>query len=196
MSVHIPKLELPALSLIGANLIPLFGVLFLGWSVASVLILYWLESLIIGAFNIPKILKTRGTTYDRVSTALFFFVHYGGFAAIHGLFVFTLFVAAEASDDTSTLIMYSFAVFSFVLSHYISLKTNFIDKRGFARRTPKDQMFIPYGRVVVMHLVIIFGGILVAKFGAPLYALLLLIALKTSLDLAAHLIEHRSKSTA
>ena len=196
MSAQRLKLEFPALSLIAANFMPLFGVLFLGWSVASVLVLYWLESLIIGAFNIPKIFKSRGSTYERTFTAFFFFIHYGGFTAIHGLFVFTLFAVVESSNNSTSLFVYGFAIFSFLLSHLISYKANFIGKREFARRTPKDQMFIPYGRVVIMHLVIIFGGLLVAKYGSPLYALLLLIALKTAIDLAAHMIEHRLKKTA
>ena len=50
----------------------------------------------------------------------------------------------------------------------------------------------PYGRVVVLHLTILFGGFGVQALGSPLWALLLLVVLKTGIDLAAHVREHRN----
>ena len=41
-------------ALIVANLIPLFGVLFLGWSVWNILVIYWLENGIAGVINVLK----------------------------------------------------------------------------------------------------------------------------------------------
>ena len=49
------------IALIVANLIPLVGVLFLGWSVWQILIIYWLENGIVGLFNILKMQKAEGT---------------------------------------------------------------------------------------------------------------------------------------
>jgi hypothetical protein len=51
-------------------------------------------------------------------------------------------------------------------------------------------MFRPYGRIVIMHLTIIFGGILIQSFGAPLLALLVMISLKILIDLTAHFRSH------
>lgn len=42
------RLKLSAGALIGSNLIPLLGVIFLGWSVYFIMILFWLENIIIG----------------------------------------------------------------------------------------------------------------------------------------------------
>lgn len=104
------------LALIAVNLLPLAGVLFWGWSLVLILVLYWLESGIVGVINIVKIALARGTgdgpavTIDRlgglkvdarqlvnVSTSLapgclvpFFILHYGIFWVVHGVFVFTL----------------------------------------------------------------------------------------------------------
>ena len=50
------KLDRSVWVLIGANLIPLFGVLAWDWSTFEVVILYWLENVIIGAINILKIM--------------------------------------------------------------------------------------------------------------------------------------------
>ena len=47
-------------SLIIANLMPIYGVLFLGWEVFDIIIFYWLETIIIGLFNIIKIAMAEG----------------------------------------------------------------------------------------------------------------------------------------
>ena len=48
-----------------------------------------------------------------------------------------------------------------------------------------------YGRVVVLHLTIIFGAIAIQALGAPIAALVILVAGKTLLDLGLHLRAHR-----
>lgn len=95
--------------LVGVNMIPLFGVLFLGWRLFPIMVLYWLENGIIGLFNLPKIARAPlgGLPYSgpdgpaqsifllgvfgRGFLMVFFVFHYGIFWAVHGLFVFVLF---------------------------------------------------------------------------------------------------------
>ncbi|HEX5013490.1 MAG TPA: DUF6498-containing protein [Candidatus Limnocylindrales bacterium] len=77
-------------SLVGlliANAIPLVGVLFFGWSLITILVLYWLENCIVGLWNVPRIALARGL--DPVNNVVtqaqntkafiipFFFIHYG-----------------------------------------------------------------------------------------------------------------------
>lgn len=88
--------------IIVGNLIPVFGVLFLGWSAGAILILYWLENFIVGVFTVPRILTAGGPApapgsvlggtplAARIPLALFFCVHYGLFWAVHGVFTFLL----------------------------------------------------------------------------------------------------------
>jgi hypothetical protein len=47
--------------LIAANAIPLVGVLFFGWSLLTILVLYWIENGIVGFWNVPKMLLARGS---------------------------------------------------------------------------------------------------------------------------------------
>jgi hypothetical protein len=47
-------------SLVLANLVPLAGVVWFGWSVRTVLIVYWLENGVVGAFNVLKMLHAEG----------------------------------------------------------------------------------------------------------------------------------------
>ena len=51
-------------------------------------------------------------------------------------------------------------------------------------------MMPPYGRIILMHVTIIFGGWLVLALGAPVMALVLLIVLKIISDVRAHDKEH------
>ena len=91
-------------ALVAVNLIPLAGVLLLGWRLSDLMLLYWLENGIIGGFTVLKILTSRapiGATepagrpvlvplahrLGAVGTAAFFSVHYGLFWAVHGVFV-------------------------------------------------------------------------------------------------------------
>ena len=50
-----------ALALVVANAIPLVGVLLFGWSLWTILVLYWLDNGITGFWTIPKILTARGS---------------------------------------------------------------------------------------------------------------------------------------
>jgi len=85
-----------SLVLIGVNLIPLYGVLKLGWPVFPILLLFWLENVVIGILNTLRMLLAD--PWDPVLWASkfimipFFCIHYGMFTAIHGMFVIRLFV--------------------------------------------------------------------------------------------------------
>jgi hypothetical protein len=54
-----------AIVLLLANAIPLVGVLFFGWSLLTILVLYWVENGIIGLWNVPKLALARGSAIPR-----------------------------------------------------------------------------------------------------------------------------------
>jgi len=78
-----------ALFLLAVNLIPLFGVLFAGWDLFLLMMLYWMETGIIGFWHLLKL----GVEAKWFSLFLvpFFTVHFGGFMAGHFLFLWMLF---------------------------------------------------------------------------------------------------------
>ena len=49
------------LALLAVNLVPLAGVLWWNWSLLAVLVIYWLESGVVGLANVPKILLASGS---------------------------------------------------------------------------------------------------------------------------------------
>jgi len=188
-------------ALIAANLIPLAGVLAGGWRVFDVLLLFWAENVIIGVFNVLRMLvvATRREP-GAVGLALFFTLHYGIFTIVHGVFVVTLFgppaespLPAFAALAAPGLVL---PLAALVASHGVSFLANFVFGGEMDRVSAGALMAAPYGRVVVLHVTIIFGGFAVAASGAPVLALALLVALKIVVDLAAHLAEHRGMAKA
>jgi hypothetical protein len=242
-----PRLAVAAL--IAANLLPLPGVLLLGWDAASLFFVYWLESAVVGLYNLLRMAMAQGTgdirnpvrsgatgtvdveqieqarrelaeRHPRAARLLeralavaaaasdepdaatrptpagvqligklfmlpFFIVHYGIFMAVHLTFLFSLFGPPRLPPWQAALV-----AAALLASHGLSYLVHFIGRQEYLWVTPQDQMGRPYGRVVVMHLTILFGGFLVMQFGAPAAALIVLVALKLGIDLAAHLRAH------
>jgi len=75
-------------------------------------------------------------------------------------------------------------------SHLFSFGWNYLVRGEFRRAKLAELMSKPYGRVVVLHIAIILGGIGAIALGSPLWALVVLLALKIGLDLKAHVKEH------
>jgi hypothetical protein len=269
----------PAIALLLANAIPLVGVLFFGWSLITILVLFWIENGIVGFWNVPRILLARQSIaeslpgmvryagFDKAESAeaaallesrmreaqaqmtietsrgvrtinpsalllgrlggiahavlaVFFLIHYGLFWLVHGIFVFALPTffggsRAECIGGITTLppgfppgsdlgglqacgtpygeVVWSnvaIAAVALFLSHGASFLLNYVGGREYLTTSPARQMAAPYGRVVVLHLTIIFGAMAVAVLGAPIAALVVLVVLKTAFDLRLHLREH------
>ncbi len=192
-----------ALALVAANLVPLAGVLFFGWSVFSTLLLFWVENVIVGAFNVLRMLVAQPQIPAMWAAKLFmipfFTFHYGMFVTVHGLFVLTLFGGGFTGRGLPTAATFAHAVqvagvapavWGLALSHGVSFAFNYIGTGQYKSALVPALMFRPYGRVMVLHIVILGGGFLVTMLGSPLIPLALLVVLKTGLDLFSHLREH------
>ena len=181
--------------LVIANLVPLAGVIIENWDIGDIMLLFWLESAIIGFFNILKMLRISG------GIALFYSIcfigHFGAFMAVHLMFIFSLFIEAEGISSTLPEVLAIFktlwlGIFALIISHGFSFKQNFINNREYLKLSLKDQMHKPYSRIMLMHVTLIFGGFLVLALDSRLLALTLLIGMKIVVDIKAHIKEHRS----
>lgn len=180
------------LFLILVNIVPLVGAILFGWDVGFLMLLYWLETIVIGVFNIPKLLTSAGgrsgtplwvSLAGNLFLTAFFCVHYGMFNFGHYMFLQGFFDFPPIGRDLLI------ALAGLTLSHAFSLVVNWFGKAEYRTALVNEQMFKPYIRVVVMHVTIIFGGIF-AALGGGLVTLTLLIVLKTGADIAAHAITH------
>jgi len=185
------------LALIIANLVPVAGTLFWGWDLSDVLVLYWAESAVIGFFNICKIIMIG--KFAALFAVPFFIGHFGGFMAVHFLFLYTIFVKGiqGMNDPGNDLIDVARlfvglwpALAALFISHAYSFYVNFIRRAEYRRRTVGNQMSEPYSRIVFMQLVLIFGGGLSMIIGQTGPVLTGVIALKIFLDVKAHIREH------
>jgi hypothetical protein len=124
----------------------------------------------------------------------FFIIHYGMFCYGHGVFVFSLFsdgtLSSGAKDATEALKLLTpamlLAIGLLAASHLFSFLSNFLIGGEYKRTNPAALMMRPYGRIVVLHITIILGGMLAMAFGDPIGLLIVLIVLKTGVDLAMH----------
>ena len=209
-------------ALLVANAVPLLGVLLLGWNVWTILIIYWLENGVVGIFNVLKMARVEGTDAAGAAVAMigrgmsgsgaakatmipFFIMHYGMFWVVHGIFVLTLpqFLAfggegvgsESGSELFSDPLAIAIVLIGLFISHGLSYRLNFIGRGEYRRTTVARQMGAPYGRLVVLHVTIIFGALAIAFSGAPEAAVVVLVVLKTALDLGLHLAEHRGAET-
>jgi len=219
------------IALVGSNLFPLLGVLVFGWSIQGLLVVYWLESGIIGLLNIPKILSAHGAetsasrsqaaqlksggetvtlpdppeivpetpTWRRENwgVALFFTKHYGLFWLAHGVVIgiFPLIATGMEFVPRAALPTMAVGAGAVGVSHYVSYRQNYLGSGEWQTVPPGRRVNSPYSRVLLIHLTIIFGAFVVTIIDAPLGAVVVMIELKTALDIRGHLREHGHDST-
>lgn len=162
--------EPPALVAIGFNLVPAVCVLLFGWSPAILLLLYWAENVVIGVFQIFRMLVVGGRDgvlafFGAIFGAAFFAVHYGLFCLAHGLFVLTFLGFEHGLENTAEM-----------PEHVLLNLSDFMDWRGFLIalaaivalqavsfgqwllrgewRSADEGAIVtePYGRIVALHL--------------------------------------------
>lgn len=203
------RLILPLLNLVGGvwrnppvivvlllNLIPAACVLWLGWSILPLLLLYWLENLVVGAINV---LKIAASARDKPNGAVqaaglipFFILHYGLFCVVHG--VFTVLIGGGAFDDRNPMTDLSalwadresflWALAGITALHLVNLFM-WMKQEGWRQVEPQTQMFEPYGRIIVLHITILGGAFLIDATGAPASAIILLAVVKTVIEVLA-----------
>ena len=83
-----------------------------------------------------------------------------------------------------------YPILSLVLSHGFSYVWNYLKYGEYKTAALQVLMTRPYSRIIILHLTVIFGGILVMILQSPGAGLFLLIALKIAFDLTAHVREH------
>jgi hypothetical protein len=188
---------------IGSAAVIAWGVLVLGWSVFVVMALFWFENVVIGGFNVLRMLVSGARMggagiVGAVFMSAFFTVHYGLFTAVHGVFVVMLFGMPELGREvmngglsgpltqmTERLFTDSegwLAILAIIAMHAVS----FVQWAFATREQPtplKELMGAPYGRMVVLHITLIAGGFLIMSLHAPVLGVLLLLALKLGYDL-------------
>jgi hypothetical protein len=183
------------------NLATIVGTVLQGWNITDLLWIYWGQSVVIGYYNVHRIVdldrfSTDGfirsirpvepTCETQRCTAVCFALHYGLFHLVYGIFLLTTFRIHPGFPVTGV----SLCILAFWFTHRFSYRFN----RERDRAVPNigSLMFFPYVRIIPMNLVILLGGPIA---GNDMFALVLLLLLKTAVDVAVHVIEHVMAST-
>jgi hypothetical protein len=201
-----------------ANLLPLAGVVFWGWDVFVLLVLYWLETAVIGFWTVIRILLVSpegSATLNRMAarvigrgfTAVFIAVHAGIFMTIHFLFLWSLFAGHWTEEihspfDFVRLIVIDSGLWLPLLILF-AVRGWFVVRDVVAGETDVEGDIIGglYARIVVMQVAIIFGGWLTIIAGGSIGTLALLVIGKTVVELysdriSAHIGDATAKAAA
>lgn len=211
-----------AAALVIANLAIAAIVLARDWAYYAVLIAFWLELLIIGFYNIGRIITVflAGNPFGtrvglgagtRLLGALlaagFFAVKYGSITLGAGLWVLgaPTILSPESVDRTASLLAglqsvgpgLGIAALTLFISHGVSFGLNFIGRGEYRQARILGLLFWPYARV--MGTVAVLFGAYVAATGLPgleraTTFILVLLATKLVLDLVTHWLEHGAHS--
>lgn len=167
------------------------------WDVSVVMWIYWGQSVIIGYFNVRRMLALKQFSTENLQinnrpakptretqrqTAFFFAVHYGLFHLAYLVFLFAenRITSGIASAGVAACIMI------FFFNHRFSYIWN--RERDAARKPHIGLiMLFPYVRIIPMHTMILMGS----QFaGDSTGRLVMFLLLKTLADVAMHIIEH------
>jgi hypothetical protein len=205
----------PVISLIFANLATIVLAILGNWDLATVMFIYWAQSIIIGIFTVVSLLgadtaalgadlgKPAGGLGRPEKVSPRFVGCYkcllAGFFALHyGLFHWGYYAFIVESGIFGTV---NFADPSLWLSCGFFFANHLYSHITYRHKGPKgsgyvsEEFFTPYQRIIPMHLTIIFGSIVIfvlevigVRSTMPVLVLFLLI--KTYSDISAHLIKH------
>jgi hypothetical protein len=183
------------LGLLGSNLLVLILAIWQDWPVSVLIWPFWLQSVVIGVLHVHRMLalrdfSTEGLTANgqpvpeteagKRSTAWFFAFHYGGFHA--GYLLFLSGMAPVPAGEWRWVLIGGAA---FAIGQVLEQRS-VLARDASGRPNLGFLMFMPYLRVVPMHLAIILGA---TQSGTP--ALIGFVALKTLADLGMAAAERR-----
>lgn len=180
--------------LIAANLLPVVGVWAWGWSPKEVFLVYCLETIIIGIFNLVKmgvvtIVRKTDTWYNGPSRTkqsglffmLFFLLHYGLFVGVQmGIFfgvsgigegrhinAFSFFYKWPQLISNDSLIMLG----AFVFCYGFKVLVDFILSGEYKTIPMTLLLFQPYGRIFIQQITVILGSMFLSFGGGKIFIL-------------------------
>lgn len=177
--------------LIAVNIIPVIGILALGWNGKDIFTLYVLETIILGFFcYLRVIIADRG---QRGKWLLFFLVHFTMFSG--GIFLILLIVldpwsnSPKWSSFAKIFPQIKDAVIALAINHIFSFIWNFIYKKESAILGARRELGLTYLRIFLI-LLLISPLTSFSLSGLANIGIILLILLKTAVDIFIHGAKH------
>ena len=185
---------------LAVDLTPIIFVFMFGWGATALVLLYWAENILIGIATLGRIILSGFAKMGIAGAVLslflaaFFPFHYGLFCFGHGVFVFSfvdgdtgpvdmpgyeslknMFVSAATYMPGMTFSLGLIAIYQFV-----AVVKDYWPSSDYEAPNPMEEMFSPYGRIVVLHIAIFAGAFAMAALGDPMIGMLALILLRAA----------------
>jgi Family of unknown function (DUF6498) len=190
--------------LIAANLLPVYGVWFLGWNATEAFIVYALETIIVGLLTILKmtvitLVRKKDDWYANGSSTrqsgiffiVFFILHFGIFALVQttmfsqsagitppGSGLFHFFFHWYDYVNKNILLM----LLAFALTYIVRDFMPFMLHGNYKKQPLMMVMFQPYGRVFIQQFTVIIGSMLLS-LGLGKIFILVFALIKTGFEL-------------
>jgi hypothetical protein len=188
------KLTISEFLLVAVNLIPLYAVWFQGWDAAKIFLVYCLETVLIGIFNVIKMaavtifIKPRDDWKSNGRTSkvyglyfiLFFIVHYGLFVFVQTSFFFGLSGLFHGNTYLDTIKNIpqilgnegQLMLLIFVAFYMLQTVTDFFANGQYRTIHMGKLMFQPYGRIFIQQFVVIIGSIFLGLGAGKIFMLI------------------------
>lgn len=202
-SVNPLKFDFSAIILVISNIIVIALAVIFKWNLMHLLWVYLGQNFIVGIFAFIRLLSVKNpmqmqvkvTTFEKTEykkinkyyMAFLFLFHYGFFNIMYfiGLSLISSF-ATEVTDLESKAIIPGYLGLAFLIffaNHLFSFIYNFKKERE-SKTNLQVMMFLPYLRILPMHLLPFVAGIFLGNF------LITFMVLKTIVDVITHNINH------
>lgn len=199
-----------------ANLASLGTVWWYGWQAHALLLVYWLETGVVGAISVAKILRAEGSddpseirswtsingeraksyvgkSNREIATA--FVQNYAGVWLFLGPFLLILPYAEDASLSMASPGVVAIAAVSLIGFHVVSYWDGYVASRAFERRGPVSVLVEPAPRFWALFLTIIFGLGATSFSQSPIGVIVVVAFFKCCADLLLHRRERKRALT-
>jgi len=212
MGLAIGRLTFIGLSIVtlAMNLIPIYGVINWGWAARDIILLYWVETVIVGLIYILRI-WTKVHAEDpwpktwlgrifviimnviaRTIMCIPFVVHFGGFCFLLGMFLLEHFfskIGAHGHDifklvyDEGLVSGLYLAAFGILVSHLLHLAVFWFANGRFLKDKAMDGILRTYVRIVALFTTVFILAELANRQESAFMAVLALVGCKILFDL-------------
>jgi hypothetical protein len=184
-----------------ANAIPLYGVVALQWEGLVVIVLYLIETMIIGLFHALRIFffgtfmgfKEGRMPRTSIFISIFFLFHYFMFVFVQSVLFFSFLKIGNPGMNDGFQVIHNYSlyirepylisIYAFIASQLAYTGREALLTKEYTNLSASDYMFLPYLRIFVQQFVVIFGAMIFLAFNSLTALVVLFIVLKTAGEL-------------
>jgi hypothetical protein len=174
------------------GLLPLAGVVFWEWRVFDLMLVYWLENLFTGIFNVLKLAAVGLHQRDELALPVipFFIFHYSVFLFAHLAGIYSFFdthsIGGDQAPELVAPLWLVVVLAGMLYNHAYSFFKDYLFGKETDRMTVKTQAQQPYARVIVLHIALLGGGLCAEALGSKaVFLLIFLCLLKIPVEIVA-----------